>query len=81
MLLRYLALTETPIKPGVAIIFSIALGLAFTNTIYALNRLRELRKKNGLLPVTRTLSSRRQSVPRRHPWRDDGILRFSLFLF
>jgi predicted RND superfamily exporter protein len=54
ILLGYLALSHTPIKPGVAIIFSIALGLAFTNTVYALNRMKELRKKGQNLPITRT---------------------------
>jgi uncharacterized protein len=54
VLLGYLALTHTPIKPGVAIIFSIALGLAFTNTIYAMNRMKSLRRKGGRLPVSRT---------------------------
>lgn len=53
ILLGYLALTHTPIKPGVAIIFSIALGLAFTNTVYAMNRLRALMKKGGRLPVAK----------------------------
>ncbi len=52
VLLGYLALTHTPIKPGVAIIFSIALGLAFNNTVYVLNRLQKL-TKNRNLPVTR----------------------------
>jgi predicted RND superfamily exporter protein len=54
VLLGYLAVTHTPIKPGVAIIFSIALGLAFTNTVYALNRLRELRKAGKPLPLNKT---------------------------
>lgn len=54
ILLGYLALMHTPIKPGVAIIFSIALGLAFTNTVYALNRMKELKKKGRNLPITRT---------------------------
>lgn len=54
ILLGYLALTHTAIKPGVAIIFSIALGLAFTNTVYALNRLRELREPGRNLPVRKT---------------------------
>lgn len=53
-LLGFLAVTDTPIKPGVAIIFSIALGLAFTNTIYALNRLRQLRRPGRPLPIKRT---------------------------
>ena len=54
VLLGYLSLTHTPIKPGVAIIFSIALGLAFTNTVYALNRLRELRSAAHPFPLRRT---------------------------
>lgn len=54
LLLGYLSLTHTPIKPSVAIIFSIALGLAFTNTVYVLNRLRELRQSGRRLPVGKT---------------------------
>jgi len=54
VLLGFLALTHTPIKPGVAIIFSIALGLAFTNTVYAMNRLRSLRRPGGRLPIAKT---------------------------
>jgi predicted RND superfamily exporter protein len=53
-LLGYLALTQTPIKPGVAIIFSIALGLAFNNTVYLMNRMRSLMRKGQALPVTKT---------------------------
>lgn len=54
ILLGYLAMTHTPIKPGVAIIFSIALGLAFTNTVYLLNRMRSMKGKRLTLPVMRT---------------------------
>lgn len=54
ILLGYLSLTQTAIKPGVAIIFSIALGLAFTNTVYALNRLRELSRQGHPLALRRT---------------------------
>lgn len=56
-LLGFLALTDTPIKPSVAIIFSIALGMAFNNTIYFLGRLRFLQKKsaNMSLDVRKTL--------------------------
>ncbi len=36
VLLAILALSGTPITPGLAIVFSIALGLAFNNTIYLL---------------------------------------------
>jgi predicted RND superfamily exporter protein len=54
LLLGFLAVTKTPIKPGVAIIFSIALGLAFNNTLFALNRLRTLRTKTKPMPVEKT---------------------------
>lgn len=56
-LLGFLAISQTPIKPSVAIIFSIALGLAFNNTVYFLERLRVLSKgkSNGELNVEKTL--------------------------
>ena len=41
VLLGILALSGTPVTPGLAIVFSIALGLAFNNTIYLLVHLRE----------------------------------------
>lgn len=46
-LLGFLAVSQTPIKPSVAIIFSIALGLAFNNTVYLLERLRSIQKRSG----------------------------------
>lgn len=56
-LLGFLAVSETPIKPSVAIIFSIALGLAFNNTVYFLERLRTLQRhtKSRILDVEKTL--------------------------
>lgn len=56
-LMGFLAFTETPIKPSVAIIFSISLGLAFNNTIYLLERLRTMQKKtaSGKLLIAKTL--------------------------
>ncbi|MBO9665202.1 MAG: outer membrane lipoprotein-sorting protein [Bdellovibrio sp.] len=56
-LLGFLAISQTPIKPSVAIIFSIALGLAFNNTVYFLERLRVLSKTRpgGGLNVEKTL--------------------------
>lgn len=56
-LLGFLAVSETPIKPSVAIIFSIALGLAFNNTVYLLERLRAFQKnaKSKDLEIERTL--------------------------
>jgi predicted RND superfamily exporter protein/outer membrane lipoprotein-sorting protein len=56
-LLGFLAISETPIKPSVAIIFSIALGLAFNNTVYLLARLRTMQKntKSGNLDIEKAL--------------------------
>lgn len=56
-LMGFLAVSETPIKPSVAIIFSIALGLAFNNTVYLLERLRKLQKvsKSKTLEIEKTL--------------------------
>lgn len=54
MLLGFLALFNVPIKPGIAIIFSISLGIAFDNTIYILGRLKHLLKEKArvkTLPV------------------------------
>ncbi len=52
-LLGFIAVTHTPVKPGVAIIFSIALGLAFNNTVYLLNRLRDVQRLPCARPITR----------------------------
>ncbi len=41
-LLGAMAYFETPIKPTIALIFSIALGLAFNNTVYLLGRLKRI---------------------------------------
>nr|WP_295899246.1 outer membrane lipoprotein-sorting protein [uncultured Bdellovibrio sp.] len=56
-LLGFLAISQTPIKPSVAIIFSIALGLAFNNTVYLLERLRMIQKssKSKNLEIEKTL--------------------------
>ncbi|WP_413576170.1 outer membrane lipoprotein-sorting protein [Bdellovibrio sp. HCB290] len=56
-LLGFLAISQTPIKPSVAIIFSIALGLAFNNTVYMLERLRVMQntKKSRNLDVEKML--------------------------
>lgn len=54
MLLGFLALFNVPVKPGIAIIFSISLGIAFDNTIYILGRLKHLLKDKArvnTLPV------------------------------
>lgn len=51
VLIGVLALAKTPIKPGVAIVFSIALGIAFNNTVYLLQRLKVLMKESGRGPA------------------------------
>ncbi|MBS1972491.1 MAG: outer membrane lipoprotein-sorting protein [Bdellovibrionales bacterium] len=48
VLLGFLAISQTPIKPSIAIIFSIALGLAFNNTVYFLERLRSIQKSSSI---------------------------------
>lgn len=49
---------ETPIKPGVALIFCIALGLAFNNTVYLLCRLKKILSQKNIknyLPIKKAL--------------------------
>lgn len=57
ILMAVLALTDVPLKPGVALIFSIALGFAFNNTIYLLTRIRSLMKdqKSSFIPLRKAL--------------------------
>lgn len=58
VLVGALAISETPMKPGVALVFSIALGLAFNNTVYLLHRLRTVMAESGRGPgeeIERTL--------------------------
>lgn len=57
VLLGFMSLLKEPIKPGLAIIFSIALGLAFNNTVYFLGRLRLLYQEGPrkIPPVKRAL--------------------------
>ncbi len=59
-LIAILAASRTPIKPSVAIIFSIAIGLAFSNTVYLLGKLKKVIKEKNLvdyLPVKSMLIS------------------------
>ncbi len=53
VLLGAISFFGTPVKPGIALIFSIALGISFDNTVYLLGRLRLLRdrSKNGEINV------------------------------
>lgn len=52
-----LALMQTPIKPGVSLVFSIALGLAFNNTVYLLTRLQKMLQasRGNSLPIRQAL--------------------------
>ncbi len=54
ILMGALTMTGIAVKPGVALIFSIALGFAFNNTVYLLSRLRSL-MKDGKFPLKRAL--------------------------
>lgn len=59
-LILLLAINKTPIKPGIAIIFSIAIGLAFTNTVYLLGKLKKVVHEKNLrhyLPIKQMLVS------------------------
>lgn len=55
VLLGAISFFGTPVKPGIALIFSIALGISFDNTVYLLGRLRLLRdrSKTGEINVTK----------------------------
>lgn len=57
VLMGAMGFAGTPIKPSIAIIFSIALGLAFNNTVYLLTRLkRDLKdKQDRELPIETTM--------------------------
>lgn len=46
VLLIWLNLNQISLKPSVAIIFSIAIGLAFTNTVYIVGRILKLQRAN-----------------------------------
>lgn len=53
-LVGILGVTQTPIKPALAIVFAISLGIAFDNTIYILTKLRKLlahKKNTAVLPI------------------------------
>ncbi|MBY0517329.1 MAG: outer membrane lipoprotein-sorting protein [Bacteriovoracaceae bacterium] len=46
VLILMMSLNQTPIKPGLALVFSIALGFAFNNTLYILARLKKFTDLN-----------------------------------
>jgi len=57
-LILVLGINSTPIKPGIAIIFSIAVGLAFSNTVYLLGKLKKTMSEKNLknyLPIKQML--------------------------
>jgi hypothetical protein len=54
-LLGLLGLTEIPVKPAIATIFSIALGIAFDNTVYILSRLKSYKSPIGQKLVERAI--------------------------
>ena len=49
VLITALSVLDVSVKPGIALIFSIALGFAFNNTLYVLSRLRTLKGAEGAL--------------------------------
>ncbi len=51
-LITVLAFSQVAVKPGIALIFSIALGFAFNNTLYVLSRLRSLSHEENALEKT-----------------------------
>lgn len=58
VLLIWLSYQQISLKPTVAIIFSIAIGLAFTNTVYIIGRILKIKKQLGVndyLPVKQAL--------------------------
>jgi len=65
-LMGVMAYTQTPIKPGIALIFSIALGIAYNNTVYLLGRVRLLRKKSE------RHGEKRRALPVVKAWYQEG---------
>lgn len=61
-LIGILGISGTPIKPSLAIVFAISLGISFDNTIYVLNKLRKLVARNGNKQRLPILSLMRQEL-------------------
>jgi predicted RND superfamily exporter protein len=76
ILIGVMAVVGTPIKPAIALIFSIALGLAFNNTVYLLTRLRKLYVDGGC----RTLPLKRALLDEGNPCLSESLLTFAGFL-
>lgn len=61
-LIGVIGLTETPIKPTLAIVFAISLGISFDNTIYILHKLRKLLAQKGNTQILPILSLMREEL-------------------
>ncbi len=70
-----LAIMQTPIKPGISLIFSIALGLAFNNTVYLLTRLQKMMRETG----NKNLPIRQAILQEGNPCLFETIVMFSGF--
>lgn len=77
VLIGALAFYQTPVKPAIALIFSIALGLAFNNTVYFLTRLRLIRNEKRM---TKTLPLRRTMLEEGNPCLSESALTLGGFL-
>ncbi|MEK7356010.1 MAG: outer membrane lipoprotein-sorting protein, partial [Bdellovibrionota bacterium] len=76
ILLGTLAMFRTPVKPGIALILSIALGLAFNNTVYLLSRLRRMSGEFGT--IKRALA--RTLLEEGHPCLSESLVMFAGFI-
>ncbi|MES2962806.1 MAG: outer membrane lipoprotein-sorting protein [Bdellovibrionota bacterium] len=76
VLLGTLAMFQTPVKPGIALILSIALGLAFNNTVYLLSRLRRMSVEYGT--IKRALA--RTLLEEGHPCLSESLVMFAGFI-
>jgi predicted RND superfamily exporter protein len=76
ILIGVLAIFHTPVKPAIALIFSIALGLAFNNTVYLLSRL----KKLGISRRSSALALKQALLQEGNPCLSESLLTFAGFL-
>lgn len=61
-LIGIIGMSDTPIKPTLAIVFAISLGISFDNTIYILHKLRKLLAQKGNTHVLPILSLMREEL-------------------
>ncbi len=76
VLIGTLAFFQTPVTPGIALIFSIALGLAFNNTVYLLTRLKRVQEKMKMA----TLPLRRALLEEGNPCFSESFVMFAGFM-